>query len=104
MIKEVKQIVTNILKEDIRTRDNDDILLATVWWKQQLGTEIERLSAVDFLKRFSRGEFPKPEGVTRCRRKIQEMNPDLRGHKYEKRKKSMTESVKKEVREMEIGR
>tara|TARA_R100001594_G_scaffold44620_3_gene77086 strand:- start:21 stop:332 length:312 start_codon:yes stop_codon:yes gene_type:complete len=103
MIKEVKQIVTNILKEDIRTRDNDDILLATVWWKQ-IGTEIEKLSAVDFLKRFSRGEFPKPEGITRCRRKIQEMNPDLRGHEYEKRKKSITESVKKEVREMEVDR
>ncbi len=103
MIKEVKKTVTDILKEDIRARDNDDILLATVWWKQ-IGTEIERLSAIDFLKRFSKGEFPKPEGVTRCRRKIQEMNPDLRGDEYERRKKSTTESVKKEVREMEEGR
>ena len=39
VIKQVKKIVTDILQEDERARDSDDILLATVWFKQ-IGSEI----------------------------------------------------------------
>ena len=99
MIKQVKKIVTDILQEDKRARDSDDILLATVWFKQ-IGSEIENLTALDFLKKFSKGRFYKPAGITRCRRKMQEMNPELRGEKYEERKINVTESVKREIREI----
>jgi hypothetical protein len=99
MIKQVKQVVTEALEEDIRTRDNDNLLLATVWF-HQIGEQIQYMSASDFLKTLAHGKLYKPYSITRCRRKVQELNSDLRGESYNKRKKDMTEKIKEEIRTM----
>jgi|TARA_R110002074_G_scaffold120750_2_gene254663 hypothetical protein len=99
MIKQVKQVVTETLEGDIRTRDNDSLLLATVWFRQ-IGEQIQHMSASDFLKTLAHGDLYKPYSITRCRRKVQELNSNLRGASYSKRKKDMTEKIKEEIRTM----
>ena len=54
----------------------------------------------DFLKTLADGDLYKPYSITRCRRKVQELNSDLRGESYNKRKKDMTEKIKEEIRTM----
>ena len=99
MIKQVKQVVTEALEKDTRARDNDNLLLARVWFNQ-IGEKLMHMSAYDFLKTLADGDLYKPYSITRCRRKVQELNSDLRGESYNKRKKDMTEKIKEEIRTM----
>tara|TARA_R100000781_G_C3972389_1_gene90604 strand:- start:43 stop:246 length:204 start_codon:yes stop_codon:yes gene_type:complete len=46
---------------------------------------LNTLSTRDFLKGLHNKEYPSFEGVGRCRRKLQEKHPELRGNKYESR-------------------
>tara|TARA_R110002012_G_scaffold141690_2_gene299499 strand:- start:449 stop:649 length:201 start_codon:yes stop_codon:yes gene_type:complete len=43
---------------------------------------INILSTKDFLKGLHNKEYPSFEGVGRCRRKLQEKHPELRGNKW----------------------
>jgi hypothetical protein len=47
--------------------------------------KIEQMSATDFLKLFSQGKLPHTESIRRCRQKLQEENPELRGLNYVQR-------------------
>ena len=98
MIKKVEDIVTSILKDEPRSRDNDDILCVCVWYNQ-IGHQIEHLSAKEFLKKMASGDFYKAESIMRCRRKLQELHQDLRGKEYEKRRKNAVK-VKDELQTM----
>ena len=46
----------------------------------------ELMSGFDFLEVFSQGKLTHPESIRRCRQKIQEQNPELRGGNYNQRK------------------
>ena len=87
MIKKVEDVVTSILKDEPKSRDNDDILCVCVWY-HQVGHQIEWLSAKDFLKKMASGNLYKAESIMRCRRKLQELHSNLRGKEYEKRRKN----------------
>lgn len=72
--------VLKALNEDARTRDNDNLLIALIWYN-----ELERsdnISAIDFLKSYSVGKFTSAESIRRCRQKLQEDFPGLRGKSY----------------------
>ena len=75
-IKNTKEIVTDILREQPKARDNDALLICLVYnklghhWTQQFGTIMSCVSD---------GELPSLETITRVRRKVQEEYPDLRG-------------------------
>ena len=43
------------------------------------------MSMWDFIVDFSRKNFAEVSGITRCRRKLQEEHPELRGKLYDKR-------------------
>jgi len=59
------------------------------------------MSAVDLLIAIGNGELIGWSSITRVRRKIQEMNPDLRGKKYQKRQESRKVYIK-EIKEFEL--
>ena len=64
--------VKEILTETPETRDNDKLLMWTVWrWNGQVGSEIMRIG--QFMAATS------PESIRRCRQKIQELHPELAG-------------------------
>ena len=102
MIEKIKNkefIVREILTKYPKARDNDSLLLAHVWVYQCGGrVRSEAITMWDFIIDFTKKNFAEASGITRCRRKLQEEHPELRGELYEKRHK-MKESVKEEIKE-----
>jgi hypothetical protein len=99
MIKKVEEIVTEILTNSEKARDNDELLCALVW-RKQVGHRIDYLTVLEFLQKMAAGKFHKAESIMRCRRKLQELHEDLRGKKYEKRRRNMSK-VKDELKTMD---
>ena len=81
MIKKVEDIVTSVLQDEPRSRDNDDILCVCVWY-HQVGHKMEYTSLKEFFRNMAGGKYYKAESIMRCRRKLQELHVDLRGKKY----------------------
>jgi len=75
-------------------RDNDERLMANIWNKY-LG-DITFLNCKDILKMLSKSELPSYESISRCRRKIQELKPHLRGEKWVQRQ-SRANKIRKEI-------
>lgn len=73
--REAAHKVFFLLKHSEEARDDDRLLLSVIW-KNELGEEI------DVLKALREGRISNPETLTRIRRKLQEKYPDLRGAKW----------------------
>ena len=84
-IKKCKNLVTDILTEQPKTRDNDLLLIEEVW-KFQSGV-IDLLShPVGFLfELMLEKKVSHPSSIKRARAKLQELCPNLRGEVYNKR-------------------
>ena len=82
------------LKKHKVLRDSDDRLMANIWAKYIGHTEF--LTATDVLSMLSKSELPSYESISRCRRKLQEEFPELRGEKWLERHKRAA-IVKKEI-------
>ncbi|MCF8430263.1 MAG: hypothetical protein K9G64_09040 [Bacteroidia bacterium] len=79
----IKPTVFKILKDNPETRDDDMLLIISVWELQDLK---ETDSYLQFKELFLNGKLAIPETIRRSRAKIQEENVSLRGKLYEKRK------------------
>ena len=68
-------------------RDNDNKLIAVVWNKllKDVDIDTKEISGWTLLTHLSKGDLPTPESITRCRRKLQEKCPNLRGEVWYKR-------------------
>lgn len=85
-LKSVEPIVHKLLEDNPHLRDDDNKLLANIW-HFKLGCKGEEMSAFDVLKMIAAKELPHFESIRRCRQKLQELNPRLRGRKWESRQK-----------------
>jgi len=90
-------IVKNLLTNHPHLRDNDNKLLANVWYQSIIPLEEAWL---DFLALIASGDLPSSESIRRCRQKLQELNSELRGELWDKRHQMQTQ-VKEELKEME---
>lgn len=81
----VKTLVRKFLVLDERTRDNDALLCAMIWWKELKAKNMTEISAFDFFKIYATNTLTNYESVRRCRAKIQEEEPSLRGKTYKER-------------------
>lgn len=79
-IVKVKDKVEYLLVRYPLLRDDDNKLIAKIWY-----SETDTVTARDFLVSLGSGELCSSEAITRCRRKLQESNPELRGEKYNQR-------------------
>jgi hypothetical protein len=95
ILEEVKSMLT---KYPV-LRDSDERLLANIW-KVYVG-DLTWVNGEDILKMLAKGELPSYESISRCRRKLQEEIPALRGEKWEARHKNQ-KVIKKELKEMEV--
>ena len=75
-------------------RDDDEKLMANMWNKH-LG-DITYVNGEDILKMLANHELPSYESISRCRRKLQENNPNLRGSKWVQRQ-SRAKKIRKEI-------
>ena len=92
--------VVNLLDKHPSLRDSDDRLTATIWY--QYIDNVKSITAMDLLHKFAEGSLPSYESISRCRRKIQEEKPELRGNQWEKRhSKKLQKKVRNDV--VEIG-
>ena len=98
-ISSVYKQVTFFLAKYPPLRDNDERLMANIWWKFLGEYEVDNMSARDILKRLAKGDLPSYESISRCRRKIQETTPMLRGATWELRHKRQ-KSVKNELKQL----
>jgi hypothetical protein len=80
-IKNVKEVVEHFLKNKPKTRDSDNLLITFIWAKE-LGDDLDKMTAIDFLNKFSANELPNFESIRRMRQKLQELNPEYRGATY----------------------
>ena len=87
MIKEKEGMVRKILRKHPVTRDDYNKLISTYWSEElkELGINIHHYNAHEFLMLMWSGKLSSTESITRCRRKVQEVTPELRGKTYKVR-------------------
>lgn len=93
----MKEKVEVLLKKYPHLRDNDNALVANIWWT---GVDLKNKTATELLRMLSNKELPNIEAITRARRKLQEENPELRGNTYKGRKEE-EQDVRKNMNKME---
>lgn len=79
-IVKVKDKVEYLLENYPILRDDDNKLIAKIWWSE---SKVNSLEA--FLRDFGAKKISSPEAIRRARQKLQEHNPPLRGKLYNKR-------------------
>ncbi len=95
----VSEIVKEILIADDHSRDNDELLMINVWNKQSSKISNKHYSFEDFSISFANGDLFKSESITRARRKLQEIHPELRGESY-KARHDHSEIVKEDIKKI----
>ena len=93
-----RRIVHGLILKHHVLRDNDYKLVVAVWNRELLEQDISirEISGYDAFKLVSDGKVSPVESITRCRRKLQEEFPALRGARYNERHGIETE-VKEEL-------
>ena len=79
-MKLVKDKVIDLLRTDARYRDDDNKLIARIWFHEFESCPGE--SAKDLLSALALGKLTSSESIRRSRQKVQEEYPELRGTKY----------------------
>lgn len=87
-MNQIKLIVHRLLEEQPSLRDNDNLLMSTIWKQQS--------NILNFFHRFESGRLHSPESIRRARQKLQEENEHLRGELYDVRQKKQIK-VKQEL-------
>ena len=77
-------------------RDSDEKLMANIWWSYVAFNIGENASSRALLSMLSEGKLPSYESISRCRRKLQEECPNIRGEKWNDRHKR-AETIKKKM-------
>ena len=89
--------VTRLLRDKAVLRDNDRRLTCNIWWKSVPNPKL--LMFEDFIELYIKGKVPESDSITRCRRKVQEENEELRGESWDLRH-GLEDAVKEELREI----
>lgn len=84
-MSQIKSMVREILKYDIESRDDDNLLCFKVWEKQ--GSK-PSMTYASLKAKLITGTFSSPESIGRCRRLLQQKYITLRGKLYDKRHKA----------------
>lgn len=87
----IKDKVEILLKNQPHLRDDDNKLISNFYYFEIGRQTIQEMSAMDFLSILSKGHLTPPESIRRCRQKLQEENPELRGGSFKERQKRGSE-------------
>jgi len=86
-ISAIKDKIIFLLENYPHLRDDDNKLIANIWHNE---VSIN-LDAKSFLSLLAKGKLTNTETIRRCRQKVQEQHPELRGTKYKYRQDLKTE-------------
>lgn len=87
-------LIISVLKTDLKSRDDDNVLLLAIWDIQTSGGI---KSYEDFKELLVKGDLAVPSTIIRTRRKLQERYPELRGEKYAERQR-MDRSIRNQIK------
>lgn len=101
--EDIKNKVIETLKNHKASRDDDNRLLATIWWSDFTNLarnlqEDEIRGVRKFLKLLAAGKLSSSESIRRQRQLLQADRPELRGEEYDKRKRKLEPQVREEIR------
>lgn len=82
-ISTVKLKVHLLLEKYEHLKDSDEKLIASFWYHEIGGNNFAAMTAHDLLKKFTEGKLTSAESIRRCRQKLQEQHPELRGKMYQ---------------------
>lgn len=85
----IQNIVHEVLTTYKATRDSDDLLMAVIYYKYY---NISNEPFISIMKHRKEYKLPSYESISRARRKIQELYPDLQGTERIKRIRSKEEA------------
>jgi hypothetical protein len=91
-----KEVIIDLLTNKEHLRDNDQALIANIWWRELVTQGKDKSTAFEMLKVFSEGKLSNPESIRRARQKIQEEQPELRGQSYRVRHREQ-DNVKEQL-------
>lgn len=91
-----KDVIIDLLTHKEHLRDNDQALIANIWWRELVTQGKDKSTAFEMLKVFSEGKLSNPESIRRSRQKIQEEQPELRGQSYRARHREQ-DNVKEQL-------
>ena len=96
-IKNMQEVVATALEKYAHLRDDDNRLVAYIWWKHLKDNKIpEDIITMDFLQLYASNQLPQADVITRARRKVQEEKPNLRGKLWNERHQ-LKEEVKNNI-------
>lgn len=98
-IKNTKERVLKLLKHKPHLRDDDQKLMANIWFQDLLksGIDVKNITGYQLLEIFSNNDIlSNPESIRRVRQKVQEEDVELRGTNWKSRHKN-EEKIKKEL-------
>ena len=84
-IKKIKPLVLQILTDEPKTRDNDQLLALKVWAYQNPSLRDKDHLFISFAIGFSEGKYANYESIRRSRALIQSDYKELRGENYDRR-------------------
>lgn len=87
-MKATQKIVQQLLTDHPEMRDNDYLLMVTIWKTKS--------NWFNFFKMFVNGELDCPETIRRSRQRVQQLHPELRGKVYELRQQNQNK-IKQEL-------
>ena len=87
--------VQKVLKKHPVLRDNDNRLIANIWFKRI--PNIDSLNGKALLKMIAKGKLPSFASIVRCRRKIQQDNESLRGELWAERHQ-IANDIRREIK------
>lgn len=91
MKNDIMAQVEKIMREHSEARDDDFKLYG--WACKESDARVMSLSFSQVLWNASKLNIPSYESVTRARRKLQELHPELRGKKYQARQSKQSEYI-----------
>ena len=86
-----KDLIAKLLSDYPHLRDDDYKLISEIW--QYESVDPTNITAAQFLTDFGNSKYTSPETIRRCRAKLQETMPELRGEKYYERHRHQTDVV-----------
>lgn len=91
-IKTVEELVLEVLKTNIRAKEDDFILYGAVL--KRLDYNLKELTLYDFLANAKKNQAPIFESVSRARRKIAKKHPELVDKKTDIKRRNKEEEYK----------
>ena len=103
-LKAVSAIVKNILMENTRARNDDNVLYLMVLnhVSNRNSIDIQSMTVPVFLMKMKEYGLPGFETVRRSRQKVQADNPELEGTESTRRKRAKQEAVYREFATSEV--